>query len=587
MVEAFDTNPINLTIAPVGGDLLLSYWNIVSFADDNRISFQVGQAGDYADVQIAVDQDPHPTMDQWGRWKKLVPFQNVYEHTPQVWSWFAYCHFTPSDAAAASNPSVYGETMCFPDGVWSHSGNVLGTNTQTIFQAQGPGALGSAGEGVWVQSKFDLADFVGQRVKIRWIAQSWAGFGGWESYMEPTAGNPFDLASSDDGWWIDEIQITGAITTQITPIVDPTTIPLTTQCPVTSDANCDQTKGASGNGFSISFTIDDNDQDGTIAPGEEILLDASQTANPGGCADGVPQFQFSRLNGVTTTILQSWSTAASLKLSNHAPGDVFRVEVRCSSDTATCTTTPMTQTGGASAPTCPGIPFRAFANVANGNAPQAPGFTTWLFGASCNTAGAGSSANTNICAQTHSFLHGSDPGAGGSVGFSMVPQQWGNVYITTGLRPVTGTLLGTAPWSPIPGAVCGGTGGLTGFPSPATNLLNPPYVWSSNTCDVSPGGPLVPTNVCPGGVAPSDIACGNDTTAMGAGVNVGQVIFYLAGFHAVGAPGGGCGTISPALPANSAVFTPGFAGADCYRIDDDASLGGAYVPVINGGVGCQ
>ena len=60
MIEAFDTNPINLTISPNPGDLILSFWHIMAGADDTRINFQVGQAGDYADVQIAVDQDPAP-----------------------------------------------------------------------------------------------------------------------------------------------------------------------------------------------------------------------------------------------------------------------------------------------------------------------------------------------------------------------------------------------------------------------------------------------------------------------------------------------------------------------------------------------
>jgi hypothetical protein len=581
MVEAFDTNPINLTPFPGGPDLLLSYWQIVAFADDNRIGFHPGQAGDYADVQIAVDQDPGGA-DNWSLWQKLIPFQNVYEHTPQVWSWFAYCHFTPSDAAAASNPGVYGETMCFPDGVWSHSGNVLGTNVLAIFQAQGPGRLGSQGDGIWVQSKFNLGAFIGQRVKIRWVAQSWAAFGdGWESYMEsPVGTNPFDLATADDGWWLDEIQVTGAITTPVNPIVEPNTIPLGTQCPVAAGSQCNQALGT--NGFNVAFTIDDTNQDSVPSPGEQILLDASQTGNPGGCADGVPQFQFSRINGVTVTVLQSWSTQASLQLSDAAEGDIFRVEVRCSSD-FTCTTPPTGPPAGAAV--CNGNPFHAFVNVANGNAPQAPGFTTWLFGASCTTAGA---TGASLCAQTHNFLHGADPAVPGQNNFRMVPQQWGNVYITTGAQPVAGAGAGCAAgdngmcaasaWSPIANAVCGGVGGVV--PSPAVNLV--PGPWAPNSCDVSPGGPGIPLNICPAGAAPQDIACGDTANPA-----VGQVIYYLAGFHAVGAPGGGCGAIAPALPATSAVFVPAFAGADCYRIDDDASVGGAFTPVINGGAGCQ
>jgi len=391
--------------------------------------------------------------------------------------------------------------------------------------------------------------------------------------MEPPAGSPpFDIATSDDGWWLDEIQVTGAITNPVSPVVDPTTIPLVNQCPTVAGSECNQALGT--NGFNISFTIDDTDQDSVPSPGEQILLDASQTTNPGGCANGVPQFQFSKTNGATT-ILQSWSTAASIQLSNAVEGDIFKVEVRCSSDLS-CTTAPTGPPSGAAV--CNGNPFHNFVNVANGNAPQAPGFTTWLFGASCATAGAGAS---NICAQVHNFLHGSDPAVPGGNNFRMVPQQWGNVYISTGALAVGGTdggMSATSPWAPIAGAICGGTGGVV--PSPANALV--PGPWAPNSCDVSPGGPGIPLNICPAGAAPQDIACGDAGTPA-----VGTVVYYLAGYHAVGAPGGGCGAIAPALPATSAVFVPGFAGADCYRIDDDASVGGAFTPVINAGVGCQ
>jgi hypothetical protein len=392
--------------------------------------------------------------------------------------------------------------------------------------------------------------------------------------MEPPLGSvPFDIATSDDGWWLDEVQVTGAITTQVNPIVDLTTIPLTAQCPTAVGSQCNQALGT--NGFNVVFTEDEADQDANPSPGEEILLDASQTTNPGGCADGVPQYQFSKLNGVTTTVLQSWSTAASLRLSNAQEGDVFRVEVRCSSDTS-CTTAPVGPPAGTAL--CNGNPFHAFVNVANGNSPQAPGFTTWLFSPNCNAVGAGAS---NICAQTHSFLHGADPAVPGGNNFRMVPQQWGNVYISTGPLAVGGTdggMAGTSPWAPIANAICGGTGGVA--PSPANALV--PGPWAPNSCDVSPGGAGIPLNICPSGAAPQDLACGDAVAPA-----VGTVIYYLAGYHAVGAPGGGCGAIAPALPATSAVFVPGFAGADCYRIDDDAAVGGAFTPVINAGVGCQ
>ena len=58
----------------------------------------------------------------------------------------------------------------------------------------------------------------------------------------------------------------------------------------------------------MDFHVKDTDANGVISLGEQILLDASQSTNPGGCADGVTQFRFAK-NGVT---IQDWSTAASV-----------------------------------------------------------------------------------------------------------------------------------------------------------------------------------------------------------------------------------------------------------------------------------
>jgi hypothetical protein len=589
MVESFDTNPINLTITPAATDLFLSYWNIVSFADDNRINFLPGQAGDYADVQIAVDDDPTAT-DNWTRWQKLTPFQNVAEHTPQVWSLFAYCHFTPSDAAAASNPAVYGETTCFPDAVWSHSGNVLGTNVLTIFQAQGPGALGSFGDGVWVQSKFNLGLFIGQRVKIRWVGQSWAGFGDdYESYMEPPIGvPPFDIASSDDGWWLDEIQVTGAITTPIAPILDPTSIPLSTQCPASAAANCNQALGNSG--FNIDFKLSDTDNDGDVSPGEEILLDASQTTNPGGCANGVPQFQFKTAHSICVggtnagtacptgfectgggtcsgetapIIIQDWSTQASIQLSNQLETDHFDVSVRCSSDFSCLANSTAEPVGQHTAGPCP---FRVFQEPATAIAPHPAGFTTWgLTAAACNAQGA---IGATICASVHRFDSDADPLIAGGIAFGQPAANRRNGVITTGPLAVAGVsgpcppgdfaLCSATPWGAIgtavinPGgvAICGRNfGGVAMSFGAGVNSCNPP----------SPG-------IGCGGPAVNEVSCGDAGL-----IPVGTVQYYLAGVHSrAAAAGGGCTLANGSLPN-----ALGVAGGQCYRWDDDP---GFFIP---------
>jgi hypothetical protein len=142
----------------------------------------------------------------------------------------------------------------------------------------------------------------------------------------------------DDGWWIDSIQLTGAVTAPVAPELETTVIPLSNQCPAAAGDNCDQSRGNSG--FSVDFRITDADGDGVVVTGESLLLDATQTVNPGGCADGAPQFRFTRVDGGGTHILQDWSTSGFLKLANTADGDLYQVEVRCSSDFS-CTTSPV------------------------------------------------------------------------------------------------------------------------------------------------------------------------------------------------------------------------------------------------------
>jgi subtilase family protein/thrombospondin type 3 repeat protein len=357
-IAAFVTNPINLTLTPAPDDLFLSYYQIVELVDDNAVNFAAGQAGDFVDVQVQVDGNPSPAVDSFGRWQKLEPFQNVYEHTPQVFSWFGYCEFTPADAAETVNPAAFGETMCFPDGVWSHSGNVLGANKFDIYQAQGPGFLGSVGEGIWVQSKFNLALFLGQRVRIRWIGQSWDFGNGWEAYLlPPGSAPPFDVGFRDDGWWIDAIQITGAVQTPFVPLVEPTTLPLGSQCPaINSPANCNEAVGTSF-GINPLLVLIDSDGDGALAPGETFRLDALGTDNPGGCKNGILQFQFSR-DGI---VVQDWSTTTSY-VSSFAGLAAYTVKARCSTDFS-CTSASfdlngvVTGTATKLVGICPAIPF--------------------------------------------------------------------------------------------------------------------------------------------------------------------------------------------------------------------------------------
>jgi hypothetical protein len=224
-LQAFVSPPINLALFPQAGDLKMSLYQIVDLMDDNGVApNNTGRCVDCAQVQIQVDQDPDPAVDVWGLWDLLVPFENVYDHTPNDPLTFGdyYCLFGPLDAASA--------TQCYPQGAWSHCGDAHGGTT---FDCPGPGSAGT-GTGTWVRSSFDLAAYQGSRVRIRWVGSTWMFDSSSSSYYE--VGPGWNTSQHDDGWWLDDISITGVIDKQLAQAPDPSPPPATT-CPAN---NCVQ-----------------------------------------------------------------------------------------------------------------------------------------------------------------------------------------------------------------------------------------------------------------------------------------------------------------------------------------------------------
>jgi hypothetical protein len=328
-LQAFVTTPINLALFPRTGDLDLSFFHIAFLMDNNGHSGAVGQCDDCGDVQIQVDLDPDPVVDNWGIWDKLAPFQNVYDHKVKAWSVFigAYCQFTPTDTGTAPPtsriPPVH-ETICFPLGAWSHCGSTTGTTSSTTFNCPGPGTVDPSGSGVWVQTRFNLAGFLGQRVRIRWIGQTWKFGDNMESYFE--IGGSWGATVNDDGWWLDNIQVIGTVESQVTPSPDTKPSP-GGACP----AGCDNTVGDRGTNVILRAT----DLAGTIldglanvaTAGQAIRVTAVDSTLPGGCVSGNAQFRFEK-NGV---LAQDWSSKTFFQDSPEATA-TYRAFARCSSD---------------------------------------------------------------------------------------------------------------------------------------------------------------------------------------------------------------------------------------------------------------
>jgi hypothetical protein len=265
-MPAFMTNPINLAVEPDPGGLELSFFHIAVMIDNNNLNVLPGQAVDYGDVHVGVDQDPDPDAESWGFWDKLVPFENVYDHIPYLWSTFGtsptYCNFTPTDAGpGAPAPNGARELTCYPNGVWSHCGDHF---EPELYDCAGPGHFGTEGSGFWVQTRFNLESYAGRRVRVRWIAQSWEFDCCSESYGDLTGWE----VTYDDGWWIDNIRIRGAVEIEPGIIADAGTAPADT-CPAGNcvDRDRDGFGRAQASACSGSGLADCDDGDAAIFPG--------------------------------------------------------------------------------------------------------------------------------------------------------------------------------------------------------------------------------------------------------------------------------------------------------------------------------
>jgi hypothetical protein len=366
-LSAFVSSPINLTpienSAPPGNanpnqELELSFFHIADVMDNNGVGGDpdvVDHCVDCGQVQVRFDTNADPALDNWGVWDTLAPFENVYDHEisgPEVFSDY-YCRLTPTDAGThPPAPRGFHETMCFPSDAYSSCGTVRGLTPGATLQCPGPGIVDLGGTGVWVQSRFDLDGFLGQRVQIRWIGQSWVFDGGSSgSYFEVAGG--FENTQKDDGWWIDTIKVNGAITSQVAPAAD-TKPNAPGSCPAAPADNCHETAvvpcplgGAADGGTCPRLEVVDVsnapiDNVSSVAErGKALRISAGASSLPGGCFGGVGQFQFFRTrllpdggadpSSPSTVLLQDWSGKVFFE---DAPetDTLYTVHMRCSTD---------------------------------------------------------------------------------------------------------------------------------------------------------------------------------------------------------------------------------------------------------------
>jgi len=170
-------------------------------------------------VQLA-DESGQPV----GPWIKVEPYLNPYD--VQNVSFVFNCFFDPADDGNTeddffdpTNPErrLGPSSTCYPEWTFGRTGDTFDPFDSTRLRyADGPGLEGETGLGTWVESKFDLSRFRGRRVRVRFLVTSMKA-GGIESWEVAYAFNPW---SEEDGWWIDDFEVGGVLTSPATVQAD-------------------------------------------------------------------------------------------------------------------------------------------------------------------------------------------------------------------------------------------------------------------------------------------------------------------------------------------------------------------------------
>lgn len=350
----------------------LEFWHIIQMLDDDSIGAEAGTSLGGGQVQISLKEGP---AGLFGKWRTLTPSCNGYNSLVQ--ESYTICQFDPGDDAALG----VDETMCNGQPVWSDIGDVQATAAVCGADSDGNGqndcgeiastvcpvlpggtpdtvSLGSIGAGVWARSQFDLSPFAGREVRLRWIGTVAGGwdFGMDRSALEPDTGSARQYFEADDGWWIDDIVLTGLLAAPSVIVPDPAFGPNTlTGSPAGESASlvgpvADLAPQNPANCGVITLSLADsvaygvNRLLGSEAPQRSVRLDARQSTagdDPGSgilegaCARGLLEFRFSRLDslGAVLDVIKGFSPAGVVNVRPLAD-TVYRVEAHCSSDLA-------------------------------------------------------------------------------------------------------------------------------------------------------------------------------------------------------------------------------------------------------------
>jgi len=356
----------------------LDFWHQISiFNEFSNLDANYGVSA--AVIQVLSDRNSNgiqdvgppadPSKDGW--WEKVVPFYGL----PTMQRFPAgNCTYDPTDDGNNENDiseasptfvfngagTVFGpSSTCFPEFIYGCAGDTMDPPYDPNEGQIDPGAFcfpevlanGSpviregVGPGRWIETKVDLYPYRGRQIWFRFLTtivqfgfDTWTtGFGG------PLGGN------RDDGWYIDDINITGLNASPFTLKAD-SDAPPASSCP--NPGTClPITARVSGSTFPTRTDHADNDADGTTdesdegaftavpsdAPLRNVLLNGQDPANPtttAGCLTGVLQYRFSidgNGNGATDAgeVFRDW-TEDPHATANPAESSAVAMDVRCS-----------------------------------------------------------------------------------------------------------------------------------------------------------------------------------------------------------------------------------------------------------------
>ncbi len=203
----------------------LSFKHQVGLVDCDYLPCSQGFDVDRGIVQLQLANSAGQAV---GAWRTISPYENLYDSRAR--DFFSQCTFDPTDDGSTEDDYFdpgdpvrqYGpSSSCYPEFSFSRQGAI---GWDTVFNpssighaSDGPGLQGVRGPGTWVQTKFSLDRWRGRRVRLRFLATSME-FGDVVTWHPGVCCPPPEF---DDGWYIDDVRVTNALTSAGTVSVDP------------------------------------------------------------------------------------------------------------------------------------------------------------------------------------------------------------------------------------------------------------------------------------------------------------------------------------------------------------------------------